>query len=421
MTVKEMRERRGKIAHDMHELTSNFTPENRQKFDLLDQEQKDLKVQIDAIERAAALEAETRATAAPPNGQPNTGQQNQGDDEKRYNEAFSRYLKYGWEHKPHQGIAGISPEDRSILSKRTKRVVLDGNDIANLNTEYRDFNVGTSGGAYPGSTTGFFVPVGFVNSIESALKYYGDMLGVSTIMETATGQQLPFPTDNDTTVMGEMIGEGTQVSTQDVSIGQIMLGAYKFSTKMVKVSIELLQDSAFALEPYLVDKFGIRLGRILNNKFTLGSGSNEPQGIITGATVGLSASTTPAIQGDDNATSPDPTQQFGYLDLVNLEHSVDRLYRGRGAKWMFHDTTLRYFKTLKDKYGRALWTPGMTANAPDTILNYPFSINNDMAQLGAGNITVVFGQLDKYLIRRVKDMTVLRLEERFADFGLAYA
>lgn len=417
MTVKEMRERRGKLAHDMAELTSNFTPENKVKFAALDAEQAGLKEQIDAIERAAALEAETRATGAPPNGRPSNGQPNE-DQEKRYNEAFSRYLKHGWAPRPDKGIRGISDEDRSVLGRRTQRVQLDGNDLGNLNTEFRDFNVGALGGAYPGSTTGFFVPVGFVNKIEEALKYYGDMLNVAETMETATGQQLPYPTDNDTTNMGELIGEGQQVTTQDVSIGQIMLGAYKFSSKLVKVSIELLQDSAFDLESYLTKKFGIRLGRILNNQFTVGTGNNAPQGVITAATVGLSSGTTPAFQGNDNITETTATAQttVGYLDLVNLEHSVDPLYRP-GAIYMFHDSTLQYIKTLKDLYGRPLWAPGMTAGNPDRINGYAYSINNDMSPLGAGNTCVAFGQMKKHLLRKVKDMTVLRLEERFADYG----
>jgi HK97 family phage major capsid protein len=191
---------------------------------------------------------------------------------------------------------------------------------------------------------------------------------------------------------------------------------------MVKVSIELLQDSAFDLEAFLVKKFGTRLGRVSNTKFTVGGGPSntsgsppvaapEPTGIITAATA--SGQT---VIGDDNATTPDPTSQVGYLDLVNLEHSVDPLYR-KGAKFMFHDSTLRFLKTLKDKYGRPLWMPGMTAGAADTINGYGYSVNNDMAPLGPNNKSVAFGPLDKYLIRRVKEMSVLRLVERFADYG----
>ena len=266
------------------------------------------------------------------------------------------------------------------------------------------------------------MPVGFVNRIEEALKFYGDMWNQAEILDTATGQPLPFPTDNDTTVAGEIVGEGQQVSTQDVSLGQIMLSAYKFSTKMVKVSIELLQDSAFDLEAFLVKKFGTRLGRISNTKFTIGGGPSniagsplvaapEPTGILTAST-----SSGQTVIGDDNATTPDPTNQVGYLDLVNLEHSVDPLYR-MGAKYMMHDSTLRFLKTLKDKFGRPLWVPAMASGQVDTINGYGFSINNDMDQLGHLKKSVAFGPLDKYLIRRVKEMSVLRLVERFADFG----
>src|SRR5439155_22614940 len=194
----------------------------------------------------------------------------------------------------------------------------------------------------------------------------------------ATGQPLPHSTDNDVSNVGEIVAEHSQVSAQDVTVGSILLGAFKFSTKLVKVSLELAQDSAFDMQDYLAKKFGTRLGRILNNKFTVGVGTTEPLGIITAATAsGVT------VVGDDNATSPDPTKEIGYLDLLGLEHSVDISYR-RGAKWMFHDTTLRFIKGLKDKYGHPLWLPGIAVNAPDTILGYPYSVNNDMDQLAAG-------------------------------------
>lgn len=412
MTIKEMRERRGKLAADMAQMVEKDelkTAEGRTKFDLMDKEQGEIKEQIDRMERAAALEAESRQTTRPPEnpvGQPKNPAD--AEAEQRWAKTFRRWLLAGQstEMAERLGIAPLTAEERTMVQSRM---------APSGNKEQRD--MGTGGGATLSFTSdGPLVPVGFVQKIEEALKYYGGMLQASEIMDTATGQPLPYPTDNDTTNSGEIVGEGAQVTTADVSVSQITFGAYKFSTKMVRVSMELMQDSAFDIEAYLAKKFAIRLGRIWNTKFTLGTGTNEPKGIVTAATVGLSSSTTPAIQGDDNAASPDPTTQFGYLDLVNLEHSVDKAYRN-GAKWMAHDTTVRYWKTLKDKYGRPLWTPGMVSNAPDTILNYPFIVNNDMAQLATGNKTVLFGALDKYLIRRVKQLSVLRLQERFADYG----
>jgi HK97 family phage major capsid protein len=136
-------------------------------------------------------------------------------------------------------------------------------------------------------------------------------------------------------------------------------------------------------------------------------GRRYPGGVSTTAT------------GDDNATAPDPTQQVGYIDLVKPEHSVNPLYR-KGAIFMFHDHTLKYLKTLKDKYGRPLWESGFA----DRILGYPYAINNDMDSVVqtspiSARETVLFGNLQKYVIRRVRNLSVLRLlVERFADYGV---
>jgi HK97 family phage major capsid protein len=92
---------------------------------------------------------------------------------------------------------------------------------------------------------------------------------------------------------------------------------------------------------------------------------------------------------------------------------------------MMNDSTLKKFKQVKDKYGRPLWQPSLVAGAPDTFGGRPLLINNYMDALQAGvgsppvtRNTVIFGDLKRYIVRRVKSMSVLRLEERFADFGL---
>ena len=271
--------------------------------------------------------------------------------------------------------------------------------------------------------------------IEEAMKYFGPMLLTSEIMDTATGQPLPYPTDNDTTVSGEIVGEGQQVSDKDVVVGQVLFGAWKFSTKMIKLSLELLQDSAFPMEAYLKKKMAIRLGRAQNTYFTTGTGTNQPNGIVTAvvaacgtptATPGQSYGTPLIASGSSSNTGGSETggTSIGSKDLDNLEHTVDPLYR-RGAGYMFHDQTLRVVKVLLDKYGRPLWKPGLATGDPDSINSYPYYINNDMtptpAVASAGNNTVLFGQLDKYVIRRVKELGIVTLRERFADYGqIAY-
>jgi HK97 family phage major capsid protein len=152
------------------------------------------------------------------------------------NQANEKY----WDSLKEQLASWARRDDGGSVSAET-RAILSGSK-----PEYRDMGIGTS------TLGGFLVPQGFVYDVEQALKWYGDMVneGVVTMMNTSTGNPMPYPTDNDTTNTGELIGEAQQVTEQDVTIGSITFNAYKYSTKMVKLSLELLQDSAFDRRAY---------------------------------------------------------------------------------------------------------------------------------------------------------------------------
>jgi HK97 family phage major capsid protein len=74
-------------------------------------------------------------------------------------------------------------------------------------------------------------------------------------------------------------------------------------------------------------------------------------------------------------------------------------------------------KKLKDTQGRPLFQPGLANKEPDTINGYPYQINQSMAVMAANAKSIAFGQLSKYFIRNVAQIEVLRLTERYADFG----
>lgn len=394
--ARQLREQRKKLTVEAQALLSGetITAEQRTKFDAIMADAEVLKGDIDRLE--SLIDGEQRT--APPNGRPNGPNFGDMAPEERQKLAFREYLK--------RGENRMNPELREIMT--------GANLSIDENGELRDMGTG-GGNALQGTGGGYFVPVGFINDVENAMKYYGPMLDTSTIMDTSTGNPLPYPTSNDTTVAGERIAEGTPVATQDVTLGNITFGAWMYSTKMVKVSRQLLQDSAFNVEAFLMDKFAERIGRAGNTDWTVGAGigSFAPNGIVTAAT---SSGVTAAGSSANDGTGAAGTNTLGSDDLLDLEHSIDILYRN-GAKYMMHDLTLKAIKKVKDKYGRPLWMPGLSTKEPDSINGYGYAVNNDMAAIATGVKSVLFGQLKKYMIRRVKELGVLRLEERFAEFG----
>ena len=230
---------------------------------------------------------------------------------------------------------------------------------------------------------------------------FGGMRQAATILTTDTGEEMGMPTADDTTNKGAMIGENQSVGTStEPAIGQIKWGAYTFTSKPVLVPFALLQDTQFDLGSLLGDMLGERLGRITNDKYTTGTASKEPKGIVTAASKGADATTSGAIV---------------YGDLVKLEHSIDPAYRA-GAGYMLHDTTLQAIRLLLDSQNRPLWTSGTDTNSYDRLMFKPLFINQSMdAGTGSGNKCVLFGQLNRYYIRRAGGARLYRLQERYRD------
>jgi HK97 family phage major capsid protein len=147
------------------------------------------------------------------------------------------------------------------------------------------------------------------------------------------------------------------------------------------------------------------LGRITNKHFTTGTGSSQPNGVVTAATTGVTAT---------NSTSQ--VTAVTYDSLVALQHSVDPAYRNLGnTSWMFNDTTLRVIRQIKDGQSRPIFVPGYEsgspAGAPDRLLGAPIQINQSVASMAANAKSILFGDFSFYTIRDVMAVELLRFTD----------
>lgn len=377
---KELREERYRVVNEARAILANTDvcePERRAKFDELMATADELKADIDRVERALAAEAELEARR-----ELRADREGTSVDEAATRAAFEADTFRAWMRG---GLAALSPEQAEHV--RGRLAPLPGIQAAQ-----------TTGTPASG---GYLVPQDFANRIDEALKAYGGMLEVAEILDTGTGATLPYPTENDTANKGAIIGENTQITTvTDLAFGNINLAAFMYTSNIVLVPFQLMQDSFVDIDSLVARKLGTRIARIWNEHFTTGAGTTEPKGIVTAATTQAAAA----------------AAAISYVDLVTLEHSVEPSYR-KGAKFMMADSTIKALKLLTSSGDdRPLWVPGIAVREPDTILGYPYVINQDMAAIGASAKSVVFGALGKYLIRRVLGYQMLRLTERYADY-----
>ena len=255
---------------------------------------------------------------------------------------------------------------------------------------------------------GHTIPQGFQAELIVALKAYGGVRTVARELNTPAGNDIPWPTMDDTSNTGELLAINTAAADGPVAFGQKTLKAYKYSSKAVLVPIELVQDSAFDIGAEIRAAFAIRLGRITNTHFTTGDNSGKPQGVAPGA---YSAVTAEAATG------------VSYNDLVNLEHSVDLAYRQQGnCVFMLADTTVKSLKKLKTADGEPIWRRfgsegSLSGRAPEDICGYPFVTNVEIPAATTGLVSVLFGDFSHYVVRNVMDISLLTLHERWAEYG----
>lgn len=404
--LREMQEQRSRLVAQaraaLDEITAN-TDDSRaaeldRRHDAIMAEFDTLEAQITREERVAALEAqdqERRERALrdrrPPYSPTEGSAGNGGDSQISYREAFHAYLRS-------QGnIAMLSQEERAVLRQ----------GYAALPQEQRAMVTGTN------AAGGYTVPTELQAELIKAMKMAGPMYdeAVTRQLVTTSGAAMPWPTTDDTSGITSGTTQGSTLADDgsgDVVFGQKSLNAYSYATPWLRVSKELADDSLLNVEAVLGELLGERQGRTANNLLTVGTGSGQPYGVAKAASLGKTAASATAIAFDE---------------IIDLEHSVDPAYRGSPkVAYMMHDTTLQAVRKLKDSYGRYIWQEGnVQAGVPNMLNGRRYWINQAMQTIATGNTTMLFGDFNKYIVRKVGAPLIGAIQDKdfWPGFGIA--
>ena len=272
-----------------------------------------------------------------------------------------------------------------------------------LPDEVRAMGVGTDGGGYLASSK-------FSNSLYANMAAYDRLLdpAVVDIQTTDTGGAFSWPVIDDSTASATIVPEnGTFNEAADAIFDAPLLlaKAQTWRADLIRVSLELLQDSRFRLDDVLSASFAIRLAR--------GVGSSFMQTLLSEATLG-------------KAAAAGQTSSIVYEDIVDVVSSVDEVYRqSPKCGWMCRQSTLDAISKLKDSSGRPLGLIEIQygLNRTPYMWNYPVFVSPSVPVLGpgspaVGNKCLLFGDFNAWKVRFVADsLRVRRLSERYAEYG----
>ena len=378
--LHELQEKRRNIAAQMRTLHDKigdnaWTDEQRTEWNKM-------KTELDGVDAVISREEELRSmdekfvkeqeAAEAEKRAKKDGEKTLSVDE-RLGQAFNAFLR--------NGLTNLTPEERQALN------------------EMRAQGVGVN------DHGGYTVPKEMQARIVEQMKAYGGIASVAQILTTSDGRTIEWITADGTTEEGELIGENTAATEADTLFGIANLGAKKLSSKIIRVSNELLQDSAINIESYLADRIAQRIGRAEAKYLIQGTGAGTPA-----QPKGLAASVT-------GTTQAKTAGKVDWLDVNALLHSLDPAYRNVGnSRLAFNDNTLKLLKEMVDGQNRPLWLPDVAGVAPSTILGKQYVIDQGIADIAKDAKFLYFGDFNRFVVRRVAYMTLKRLVERYAEF-----
>lgn len=375
--LRAMRDAKAKAANTLNNKTpadQRMSAEDASALDVMLAEIEGIDADISRENRLAQAAGDAHAASAEHDAALNAAM-NGGDRPTGEAEALRAMLT--------GGLSALTQEQRSAMTARQNPDIR-----AAMST-----TTGTEGG--------YTVAPEFSRSLLTSMREMGGVRSVASVIQTSTGAQMLFPTADSTAEEGEIVGQNATATVGETTFGQATLDVYKYSSKSIALPFELLQDSAFDLETYIRALLALRLARIQARHHTVGTGTGQPRGVATAAAVGKVGAT-------------GQTTSITYDDMIDLEHSIDPVYRDR-ARYMMHDDALKAIRKLKDTQGRPIFVPGYEignpGGAPDRLLGREIVINQKMPSPAASAKSVLFGDFSKYLIRDVMDVTLFRMTD----------
>ncbi len=257
---------------------------------------------------------------------------------------------------------------------------------------------------------GYTVPDEFHRQLVKSLEENNVFRGLAKVITTNSGTRtIPIAADNG---RASWVEEGNAIAESDMTFSVQTLSAYKLAC-LVKVSNELLNDSAFDIGAHIAERFGVRFGNAEEDAFINGRGvsadptttPSEPTGILT-------TLSTPSLTTADSGT-------ITFDDVYKLYYALKSPYRKK-AKFLCNETALLKLMLLKDGNGQYIWKPGIEIGKPDTVLGHEIVTSTYMPSLegnttnDAGKKVLLFGDFSYYWIADRTNRTMKRLNELYA-------
>lgn len=364
MTIQELFDKRAKAwtaakeFTDSHEKDGILSAEDTATYEKMENDIAEITKAIERMQRAEKLDA----MLAKPVDEPVVG-------------------------KPDSGVKDVVSE-KFVDTAAYKNAMLKAFRTQFRNTEIDGMNEATDGEG------GYLVPTEYDRRLIQAMEEENIMRRLGTVIRTSGERKINIAANKPAAAW---IEEGQALTWGEATFDQKTLDAHKLKVA-IKVTEELLYDSMFNLESYILNAFGKALSNAEETAFMTGDGSGEPTGLFDTTNGGTLYKTV-------------TDKNFKADDILDLIYALKRPYRGK-AKFIMNDATVAAVRKFKDATGNYLWQPSFVAGEPDRLAGYELYTSAYAPTTG-----IAYGDMSYYNIGDRGQRSFQTLKELFAGNG----
>ena len=225
---------------------------------------------------------------------------------------------------------------------------------------------------------GYLLPEEFETKLTDAMNSIGVIRSLCTEVKTSVDRIMPIVNGHG---QPQWVPEGGTIPMVRDTFDRVVLDSHVLAAT-IRVTSELLKESAIDIEQYLADSFADRMAPAEEEAFIAGDGVDKPLGLIHQAKVGCESQTVGVVSIED---------------VLNLIFSVPERHHRNGVLLMNEQTLLELYKQCMSQ-GTNLWFGRTNDGKDDTIFGYRIVRCSAMPSVESGNTPILFGDFKKVYI-----------------------
>ena len=235
---------------------------------------------------------------------------------------------------------------------------------------------------------GYLLPQHLETKLVNAMNAISVLRPLCTEVTTAGESALPIVNGHG---KATWVPEGHPIPLVKDAFDRVNLDSHKLAA-IIRVTSELLKDSAIDIEAYLAATFADRLAVSEEEAFIAGDGVDKPLGLIHQAKVGCTTEAAGSVS---------------IADVLNLIFSVPEKHRRNGTLLMNDNTLLQMYKQAMEQGKQLLFGNG------DTFFGRPIIRCAVMPDAAPGSTPILFGDFKQVYINNNGKRSIKRLDQLF--------